>query len=102
MQSIDKTNIATLLLKQKNHFKNDFNVKKVGLFGSFVHSTQTRHSDVDLLVEFNRPIGLLQFARLQLELTDLLQRRVDLVTPKALKPRLKQQVLNEVEWIEGF
>ena len=52
-------------------------------------------SDVDILVEFNRPIGLFAFLDLKEELEDLLQRRVDLVTADALKPQMREKVLSE-------
>lgn len=52
-------------------------------------------SDVDLLVEFSRPIGLFEFVRLQRELSQILGHRVDLVTPAALKPQLRDRILGE-------
>jgi predicted nucleotidyltransferase len=48
-----------------------------------------------LLVEFERPVGLFTFIRLKLYLENLLGRRVDLVTPAALRPELRQQILQE-------
>ena len=59
------------------------------------HSHRPRDSDIDLLVEFNRPIGLFAFARLQRELGDRLGRPVELVTPAALKPQLRERILRE-------
>jgi len=47
------------------------------------------------LVEFAKPIGLFEFVRLKIYLEKLLQRKVDLVTPDALKERMREQILKE-------
>ena len=52
-------------------------------------------SDVDVLVEFDRPIGLFAFIDLRDYLGQLLGRRVDLVTVEALKPQLRERILAE-------
>lgn len=75
--------------------ENKFFVKKIGIFGSFARNTQTPASDVDILVEFSRPVGL-RFVTLQQYLEQLLGRQVDLVTPAALKSQLKNDILREV------
>jgi predicted nucleotidyltransferase len=61
-------------------------VSSLEIFGSVARDEAAEGSDVDLLVEFNRPVGLLEFARLQLRLEAILGSRVDLVTSDALKP----------------
>jgi predicted nucleotidyltransferase len=72
-----------------------FGVARLSLFGSFARDEGRAESDVDLLAEFNRPIGLFEFARLQRRLGELLGHRVDLVTPAALKPQLRDRILRE-------
>ena len=72
-----------------------FGVSAVSLFGSVARGESTEESDIDLLVEFSQPIGLLQFVELKRLLEDLLGRPVDLVTPKALKPQLRDRILKE-------
>ncbi len=54
-------------------------------------------SDIDILVEFSKPIGLLAFVGLKQPLTVMLGRPVDLVTPDALKSPLRENILNEVQ-----
>ena len=54
-----------------------------------------KKSDVDLLVEFSRPVGLFQFARLKLYLEKVLGHEVDLVTPEALREELREDILRE-------
>ena len=72
-----------------------FGVARLSLFGSFARDEGRQDSDVDLLVEFTRPIGLFQFVRLQQQLTERIGRRVELVTPGALKPQLRDRILDE-------
>jgi uncharacterized protein len=72
-----------------------FGVCRLSLFGSFARDEGREDSDIDLLVEFNRPIGLFAFARLQRELGECIGRKVELVTPAALKPQLRERILRE-------
>ena len=72
-----------------------FEVRSLALFGSFARDEAGPDSDVDILVEFERPVGLFTFIRLQQHLEGLLGRRVDLVTPDALKQRMRSHILRE-------
>lgn len=72
-----------------------FGVARLSLFGSFARDEGRDDSDVDLLVEFNRPIGLFEFVRLQRQLGELVGHQVDLVTAAALKPQLRDIILHE-------
>ncbi|MDO9695178.1 MAG: nucleotidyltransferase family protein [Candidatus Latescibacteria bacterium] len=69
--------------------------RKVSLFGSFVRGEADPDSDVDLIVEFSGPTGLLALVRLERELTEVLGRRVDLLTEKAISPHLRDRILRE-------
>jgi uncharacterized protein len=70
-------------------------VKSLAVFGSLSRGEATPESDIDLLVEFSRPVGLLAFIRLRRRLTGILGRPVDLATPKALRPAWRDHILNE-------
>ena len=72
-----------------------YGVSSVSLFGSFARGEATQDSDVDLLVEFAKPIGLFQFVSLKRALEDVLGRSVDLATPASLKPQLRDRILKE-------
>lgn len=72
-----------------------FGVARLSLFGSFARDEGRADSDVDLLVEFNRPVGLFEFVRLQRQLAEIVGHPVDLVTPAALKPQLRERILGE-------
>jgi len=74
---------------------------QLALFGSVLRDDFGPNSDVDVLVEFEpgAAIGLLAFARVQRELSELFQRPIDLVTRDGLKPLIKQTVLADAEVI---
>lgn len=70
-------------------------VREVWLFGSAAREQMQAASDVDVLVDFSRPVSLVEFIRLRWKLESLLGRPVDLVTRDALKPQLRDQILRE-------
>ena len=72
-------------------------VKSLKLFGSVVRDEARADSDIDILVEFSRPIGLLAFVRLKQRLAELLGRSVDLVTAADLKPQMRDHILHEAQ-----
>jgi uncharacterized protein len=71
-------------------------VSRAGIFGSYARGEQTKNSDVDILVEINLPqFSLFDFVGLKLQLEDLLNKKVDLVEYKLIKPRIKDSILND-------
>jgi uncharacterized protein len=84
-----------LLLKNRKRTLRKYDVRSLSLFGSMARNDARKKSDVDLLVEFSRPVGLFQFARLKMFLEDVLGREVDLVTPEALRQELREDILRE-------
>ena len=70
-------------------------IKRAGIFGSYARGEQTKNSDIDILVEFNKNVSLFDIVGIKLELEDNLGRKVDLVEYKIIKPRMKEQILNE-------
>lgn len=74
-----------------------YRVRELRLFGSAARGEMQADSDIDLLVEFlpDAGIDLVDYAALMLELTQLLGRKVDLVSKKGLKPRIRNSVLSE-------
>jgi predicted nucleotidyltransferase len=89
-------NLVVRTLKQyRNELVEQYGVQSLALFGSVARDQATDTSDVDLLVEFNRPTGLFGLFALQDRLETLLGCPVDLGTPDSLKPRLKTTVLAE-------
>jgi predicted nucleotidyltransferase len=71
----------------------------VGLFGSLARGDCRDDSDIDLLVEFSRPQSLLEVVALERQLSEALERKVDLVTRKALSPYLAKRIEKELQTI---
>lgn len=90
-----KDQILTLLKKQLPYLKKNFKVKSIGLFGSYAREEQTETSDIDMLVEFEAPVGFIKFMQLENYLSDKLSAKVDLVTSDALKPLIKPSIIEE-------
>ena len=72
-----------------------FGVKSLSVFGSVARGDATAQSDVDLLVEFEEPVGFFELARLQRYLERTLEAKVDLVTPGGLRASMRERVLRE-------
>jgi len=70
-------------------------VKSLSIFGSVARDEGTPESDVDVLVEFSKPVGLFKFCGLQLYLQQILGAKVDLVERDALHRRLRDSILGE-------
>ena len=92
-----KQEVVLRSLKQKNaELITKFGVKSLQLFGSVARDDATSTSDVDLLVEFDRPVGYFGLFALQDYLEKLLGCPVDLGTPDSLKPYVKERVMGEL------
>ena len=80
-------------------------VRKMWLFGSVLTGAFGPESDVDVLVEFERGarVGFLDMAAMEIELTELIGRKVDLRTPAEISPHFRQDVLNtaELQYVRG-
>ncbi|MFA4890258.1 MAG: nucleotidyltransferase family protein [Candidatus Paceibacterota bacterium] len=91
--------IREQIYKQLPLIKSKYNVKKIGVFGSFVRGEQKKGSDVDILVEFKSPIGFFEFIRLENFLSHTLHKKVDLVSKKSIKPAVKKEIMREVQYV---
>lgn len=91
--------IKRILRENKEVLKKEFKIKKIGIFGSYVHNRQKEESDVDILVEFEEVPSLLKFIHIENYLSELLGVKVDLVTRNALKPYIGKIILKEVMFI---
>jgi predicted nucleotidyltransferase len=85
------------LRKVKPLLEEKFGVKNLSLFGSFARADETEGSDVDLLVEFKEGFETFRnYMALKDFLESQLQRPVDLVVKRALKPFLREEIEKEV------
>jgi len=91
----DFEQIRSVLSDQKEFLRNKYRVKEIAIFGSVVRREEGDISDIDILVDFSEPIGFFAFLELEEYLEQLLGRKVDLVSRKALKPRIGERILKE-------
>jgi len=88
--------VKEIISKHKEELRKKYGVKEIGVFGSLVRGELKEESDIDILVEFEKPIGLFKFLELEEYLSNLLGKKVDLVSKKALKPHIGKYILEEV------
>ncbi|MBZ8183099.1 nucleotidyltransferase family protein [Oscillatoria salina] len=91
---MEREQILRLLESHRERF-DEFAVKALFLFGSVARGEATVDSDVDVLVEFDRPVGLFTLLGLQSYLEELLGCSVDVGTLSSLRPHLRETVLKE-------
>ncbi len=91
--------IKKILTSHKDILRNKYNVKEIGIFGSFIQGNQDKDSDVDILVDFSKPVGLIEFIKLEEYLKDLLGIKVDLVLKEGIKPALRSNILKQAVYV---
>ena len=96
---MNKHEIRKKINTQLSFLKNKYHIKRIGIFGSAVRNDWKKESDIDILVEFDSPIGFFDFIRLENFLSQILHQKVDLVSKKALKPAIKEDVLKETIYV---
>jgi len=95
---ITKNDILLKLKELKPILHKDYAVKEIGLFGSFSDETFNEESDIDLLVELERPIGW-KFFSLEIYLENIFKRKIDIVTKNALKDQVKERILKQINYV---
>jgi len=91
---MERDQILALLKSRRRQLKK-FGIHSLAVFGSVARDQARKNSDVDILVDFEKPVGLFEYARLKMYLEDILGREVDLVTPEALRKELREEILRE-------
>jgi predicted nucleotidyltransferase len=95
---LSKNDILKKLKELKPYLNKEYAVKNIGLFGSYSDNTYSENSDIDILVELERPIGW-KFFTLEMYLEKVFDRKIDLVTKNALKEQIKDIIIKQVEYI---
>lgn len=90
--------IVKTLKSNKERLSTKYGLRNIAVFGSYGRETQTEESDVDILVDFQRPIGI-EFIDLANELENLLHRRVDLVSKNGIRPDYFKQIERELNYV---
>jgi hypothetical protein len=87
--------IEQVLRAQKPHLAEEYGITELGIFGSYVRGEQRLESDLDVLVELERPprISLIGLVELEAHLSELLGVKVDIAIRQNLKPRIGRDIL---------
>lgn len=102
MNNVNIIEIKKILEKNNNYLRQTFHVKELGIFGSFVKGREKANngSDIDILITLGKGHkDFFNYMRVKYYLEDLLGREVDLVIKEAVRPRLKERIFREVEYV---
>ena len=94
MDSMRRAEVLRIIAQHERELR-DLGVRTLSLFGSVARDEAAPNSDVDLLVEFDRPVGYFHLFEVQDRLEAILGCKVDLVTKGGLRPELRQNILAE-------
>lgn len=92
------SSIQSQLRQIKPQLSEKYHVNTLGLFGSIVRDDFRPESDIDIVVDFSKPIGI-EFIDLANELEALLKRKVDLVSKNGIKPKYLQEIQSEIIYV---
>ncbi len=81
---LTKEGVIKVLQENYPYLASEYGVKRIGLFGSYAKDILTEKSDVDIVVEFDRPIGF-RFTEFAEYLESLLGKSVDILTPAGIQ-----------------
>lgn len=93
-----KNEIIARLREIKPTLRKEYSVKSIGLFGSFSDDSNDESSDIDILIELEKPIGW-KFFSLEIYLEEIFGRKIDLVTKNALKEQIRDHILTQVKYV---
>ncbi len=98
---LTKAEILSFLKEKKSQLLSDYQLTKIGLFGSFACGTQTEYSDIDLIIEFQPNVKDLSNKKLAIKnlVCNRFNKEVDLCREKYLKPYYKSQILETAIYV---
>ena len=88
--------IAGILREHRAYLASQYGVKRIGLFGSYARGVPAEASDIDIVVEFDRPIGF-RFVEFTEYLERLLGKKVDVLTPAGIRAIRVERVAKSIE-----
>ena len=94
----DLAYIKTILKELKPELQKKYHVDSIGIFGSIVRNDQTTDSDIDIIVDFNQPIGI-TFIDLANFLEFKFNSKVDLVSRKGIKPQYFSSIEKDIIYV---
>jgi len=91
--------IKEIVRRHQPELSRRYQIRVIGVFGSYARGEQQTESDVDLLVEVEGPISLFELAGAQVYLSEILKLNVDLVPKEDVRPELKEHILSEAIYL---
>jgi hypothetical protein len=95
---INKENIANILKANKLDLLARYHLKSIGIFGSFTREDFKDDSDIDILIDYEQPIGI-EFIDLAEELEKILNLKVDLVSKNGIKPKYLEEIQKDLVYV---
>jgi predicted nucleotidyltransferase len=92
------TEIKNTLKSNKQRLTEKYGLSFMAIFGSYGRGQQTETSDIDILVDFQKPIGI-EFIDLAIELEKLLKTKVDLVSKNGIRPQYLKQIESDLSYV---
>jgi predicted nucleotidyltransferase len=93
---LSKERIIEILKEKYPYLVSEYGVKKIGLFGSYAKERQTEKSDIDIIAEFDKPIGL-KFIEFTEYLEEILGKKTDVLTPEGIKGIIIKRIAEDIE-----
>lgn len=94
---MDKKELLRNIRRLKPELESKFGVRRIGFFEDFIDRTHTENCEVNILVEFEKPLGW-KFFELKEWLQYKLKMRIDICTPRSLKPALKSEIMDQTQF----
>ncbi len=91
--------IKNVLSKHKEELKQKYKVRKIGVFGDYVKGGPARKTTIDILVYFEKPIGIFEFMDLEKYFKNVLKAEIDLVSEEVLKTQIGKYITDKVVYV---
>jgi len=88
--------ITERLREKYSYLVSEYKIKRIGLFGSYAKGKQTEESDIDIVAEFDKPIGL-KFIDFAEYLERILEKKIDVLTPEGIKGITAKRISEDIE-----
>ncbi len=93
---LNKEKITEILREKYPYLISEYGVRRIGLFGSYAKGKQTEDSDIDIVAEFERPIGL-KFVEFTEYLESTLGKKTDVLTPEGVKGITIKRIARDIK-----
>ena len=87
------------IIKTIVDYLKQYKVIEIGIFGSFARNEMTDKSDIDILVEYSRGTTILDIVKMKQELNELIGRKIDLVSKRAVRKRIMENILTDLQTV---